>query len=436
MRRKWLMILLVIVLSFSTALMGCTNSETAKGGDEGKATEEVKVIKIGVIYPLTGGMASAGQDQKVGVEMAAKIVNGSYDLDIPLAKTEGLPNFNGAKVELVFADTQGDPKIGLGEAERLIEEEGVVALIGSYASSNTAATSQAAERLGVPFFNAESTQHGLTERGFQWFFRSIPHDFGFTQNLFRFYDELAEKKGINVQKIGSAYENTQFGQGSNEAQKHFVKESSREMVVDIAYTANSTDVTSEVIKIKEAKPDVLMMASYVNDAILFQQTLKQQNYMPAAIIGMEAGHVDKDYVGVLGKDATHILTSATWSSKLIESKPIVAEVNKLYKEEYGKALAGYVPHAITGGLVLMDAINRAGSTDPEAIKQALLETDYPGESLIMPWQGVKFDPETHQNIYGSNLLLQIDEEGEYEVVWPFDVATKELVWPAPSWGER
>ncbi|MNC45767.1 hypothetical protein D3C75_947520 [compost metagenome] len=143
---------------------------------------------------------------------------------------------------------------------------------------------------------------------------------------------------------------------------------------------------------------------------------------------MEAGFVDKDFVKLLGADAEGILTSATWSSDLIQSKPIVGQVNELYKKEYGEDMYGYVPHAITGMLVLADAINRAGSTEPDKIREALLATDYPGDSLIMPWEGVKFDPETQQNTIGSNVLLQI-KDGEYHVVWPFNVATQELVWP-------
>lgn len=440
--KKMLIVSLVLALSLGTALIGCSGQQTSEKPSEEKSesantgSAEVKEIKIGVVYPLTGSMANAGQDQKKGVEFGAKLINESFDLNIPLAQTEGLPNLGGAKIKLVFADTQGDPKTALGEAERLITEEKVVALIGSYASSNTAGSSQAAERHGIPFLNAESTQHALTDRGFKWFFRTIPHDYSFTQNLFKFYDELETQKGIKVETIASAYENSQFGQGSNEAQKHFASETGRTIVADIAYPKEITDATSEVLKIKNTNPDVMMMASYINDAILFQKTLKEQNFLPKAIIGMEAGHVDKDYVGVLGKDASYVMTSATWSADLINSKPIVAEVNQIFKEEYGTDLYGYIPHAITGMLVLADAIDRAGSTDPAAIQQALLATDYPGDSLIMPWSGVKFDPNTHQNMYGTNVLLQIGEDGKYHVVWPFDVASAELVWPLPPFDQR
>src|SRR4030081_1323060 len=75
--------------------------------------EPPKVIRVGALYPLTGNIASTGLDCRRGAELAVDIINGKYDLDLPLAKEEGLPNLGGAKLELVFADTKGEPKNGL-----------------------------------------------------------------------------------------------------------------------------------------------------------------------------------------------------------------------------------------------------------------------------------------------------------------------------------
>ena len=96
-----------------------------------------RTIKIGALYPLTGNLASTGLDCKRGVEMAVDIINGKYDLDVPLAKTEGLPNLGGAKIEVVWADTKGEPKNGQAEAERLVTQDKVVGAIGAYQSAVT-----------------------------------------------------------------------------------------------------------------------------------------------------------------------------------------------------------------------------------------------------------------------------------------------------------
>ena len=124
-----------------------------------------KEIKIGVIYPLTGPAASTGQVLLEGVKLAADIINNKYNLNMPLAKTEGLPNLGGAKIVIVSGDHQAKPDVGMAEAERLITQEKVVALIGAYHSAVTATASQAAERYGIPFVNGDSTSPTLTGKG-------------------------------------------------------------------------------------------------------------------------------------------------------------------------------------------------------------------------------------------------------------------------------
>ena len=85
-------------------------------------------------------------------------------------------------------------------------------------------------------------------------------------------------------------------------------------------------------------------------------------------------------------------------------------------------------------MTLADAINRAASVEPEAIRKALTETNIPGSKLIMPWKGIKFD-DKGQNTLGSGILLQIIN-GKYYTVWPFDIATHDIVWPMPKWDQR
>ncbi len=101
-----------------------------------------EVIKIGAVYPLTGDVASTGQECKSGVEMALEIINGTYDIDIPYAKTAGIPSLGGAKLAAVFSDSQGSPQTGMSAAEYLISNNGIVAMVGSYQSSVTKTVSQ------------------------------------------------------------------------------------------------------------------------------------------------------------------------------------------------------------------------------------------------------------------------------------------------------
>ncbi len=187
MLKKTTMLILTAIFLFTVVLGGC-------GG--APAATRTKEVRIGVIYPLSGTMAAIGEDQKKGMELAAAIVNGKYDIELPLAKDEGLPNLGGAKLRLIFADSQGKPEVARREAERLVNQEKVAVLMGTYSSSTTAPASQVAERSGIPFVNPESTRAELTERGFKWFFRLIPHDRSFVEKLFVFLDGVEKKKGV------------------------------------------------------------------------------------------------------------------------------------------------------------------------------------------------------------------------------------------------
>ena len=115
-------------------------------------------VKIGVIYPLSGNSASAGNYSKMAIEVGADVINnGNAELAkiMPIAKGGGLSGLGGAKIQLIFADNQGTPAAGQNQALRLITEEKVAALIGAYQSGITVTASAIAERHGIPFLNGE-----------------------------------------------------------------------------------------------------------------------------------------------------------------------------------------------------------------------------------------------------------------------------------------
>src|SRR5215831_2802365 len=178
------------------------------GAASAKAQPEVK---IGVLYPLSGPTAQIGIDAVAAIRTAVEIVNQGVDLPLALAKNKGLPGLGGAKVTPIIVDHQGKPEVGQSEAERLITQEKVHALIGAVHSSVTATVSQVAERYGLPILNAESSSPTLTERGFKWFFRTSPHDGHFSLAMFEFMKEFEKKKNVKFRTIGIMHEDTLFG---------------------------------------------------------------------------------------------------------------------------------------------------------------------------------------------------------------------------------
>jgi len=398
------------------------------------AQSQQKVIKIGAVYPLTGNIASTGLDCKRGIDLAVDIINGKYDLDLPMAKTEGIPNLGGAKIEIVYADTKGDPKNGMSETERLVSQEKVVAMIGAYQSAVTKTASQITERMQIPFVCSDSSSPTLTERGYKYFFRVSPHDAIFAHDQFQFLKDLEKKTGQKVKTVALLYENTEFGANVGKAEKKYAEEFGYKVVADIAYAANATDVTSEVGILINSKPDVLMHASYITDAILFTKTFKERGFQPKGFITM-AGYIEPGYLPAVKADGNYLIVRSTFALDLAKNKRLVAQVNELFKKKYGIDMSENAARSFMAPFVVADAINRAKSTDPEAIVKALLATNIPGRQIIYPWKGIKFDPQSHQNIYAQGTLVQILDQ-DYSTVWPFDHAAKSVVWPFPAWKGR
>lgn len=393
-------------------------------------------IKIGVVYPLSGPGASTGAEMKNALELAADIINnGAKGIpNLPFSAGGGLPNLKGAKIKLVFGDHQGNPQVGATETERLITQEKVVAMVGAYNSNVTQTASQVSERYKIPFLNAESSSAPLTQRGFKYFFRTTPHDDLFVHNFFTFFKELEAKKGIKVKQLGLFNENTQWGNETTKLEKKLAGEGGYNIVKEVSYPQKSTQLTSEVQLIKSGSPQVVMQSSYVADAIMSMKTYKELGFSPDMILANNAGFTDTELIKTLGKDAEFVITREVWSLDLAKTNPLIKQVNDLFQARYKINFTGNSSRTFTGLLTLADAINRAGSTEPEAIRKALTETDIDGKKTIMPWKGIKFD-QTGQNIYGAGILAQIID-GKYHTVWPFDLAARDVVWPMPKWDQR
>ena len=271
----------------------------------------------GAIYPLTGAVATTGADCRTGVELAVDIINGVYDL-ISLAREAGLPNLGGAKIEVIFADTRGDPTQGMAETERLITEEGVVAVIGGYQSGVVKTASMASERLQVPYVLSDATSPALTERGFEWFFRVIPHDGIQAKNALEMVKDIEAKEGVKLPDCHPV-ENTEWGANVAKAMRDWMDEYGFTMVADVPYAYRATDVTSEVLKLA-ANPDVVIHASYVSDAILFTQTFKALDF--SQDVHRHGRVPDPSYLSTVGKDGEYFFVRAVYGLTLHPGNPL------------------------------------------------------------------------------------------------------------------
>ena len=389
-------------------------------------------VKIGVIYPLTGNAASAGQSAKDAVELGVEIVNRGYPelKAMPLGATVGLPNLGGAKIVLVLADHQGNPQVGQQQTLRLITQDQVVAMLGSYHSSVSLVATAAAERQGIPFLVADSVALNITTRGFKWTFRSGPIAPDFAKAYTEFLTDL-KKSGKKIDTIAIVNENTDYGSSVAASILEAAKAANINVAAQIPYNANSSDVSAQVLQLKTAKPDAVIFISYTADTILYFKTMKNLDYLPSIIIGDDAGFSDPTFIPNVGDIAQGAVNRSAFDIGKPGSNSYI--INEMFKAKFNRDLDDTSARWMQGFFVLADAINRAGSTEPDKIQAALKATNLTADQLMIGYRGVKFD-ESGQNTLSATYLIQLQGK-QYVSVWPEDRATAKFAYPMKGWNK-
>src|SRR5438270_3598588 len=317
-------------------------------------------VKIGVIYPLTGNAASAGQSAKDAVNLGADIVNIAHPelKALPLGATAGLPNLGGAKIELDEADHQGNPQVGQQQTLRLITQDHVVAMLGSYHSSVSLVATAVAERQGIPYLVADSVASNITGRGFKWTFRSGPIAPDFAKAYTEFLTDL-KKSGRKINNIAIVNENTDYGTSVAASIQEAAKAANITVAAQIPYNANSSDVSAQVIQLKTSQPDAVIFISYTADTILYFKTMKNLDYLPPIIIGDDAGFSDPTFIPNVGDLAQGAVNRSAFDIGKPGSNSYI--INEMFKAKYHRDLDDTSARWMQGFFVLADAINRAGS---------------------------------------------------------------------------
>jgi branched-chain amino acid transport system substrate-binding protein len=401
-----------------------------------KKESATEPIRIGSIYPMTGSVARNGEIAKHAIELALDIINNKHDLDLPFARTEGIPALGNRKIEVVFGDSQGESELGLSETERLITEQKVVIVTGCYQSSVTKTASQAAERLETPFIDADAISPDLHQRGFKWFFQITPDTLAAGRDMLEVLAGIDKAMGVDTKsmKIGLMYEDTDFGRDTMKASEEVLTKAGYNISTQIFYPHETSDLSSEVMKLKSEGVEILWQGGYVSDSILFVKTLKELGYMPKIIMAATGGATNPDFLGTLGADGDYWVTAEYFSLGALDKKPMMKAVNDMYKEKYGDNLDSVAIRSFTSMFVVADALERAASTEKAKIRDALMATDLSSEDVITTWDGVKFDDEGY-NVRGTMVFHQV-RGGEYKLAWPMELAEVEIVFPAPGWDER
>lgn len=330
-------------------------------------------VKIGVPLPLSGPNAQFGISVRNGLELALADINGAG----------GIKSLGGAKVELVYADVPA-PNAAGAATQRLISQEQVVGLVGSFVSSVTLAVSEVAERAGVPMIT-HSFADQITERGYKFIFQVAPKASRFGHDQFGYAVAIGKKAGTDVKKVAILYEDTAYGTAQAKGLRDAAKAAGIEIVVDEGYPLGITDVAPLINKIRATSPDIVFPVSYFHDALLILRTMRQQQIdIPA--VGGAAGYIIPEFEKGLGQYADGVFSIAPAN---YDAAP---EINARYKARHGS----FPPHEALMYPAALEhlvrAIETAKSRDPEMIRDAVAKLRYcEGFARALPGGCTAFD---------------------------------------------
>lgn len=401
-------------------------SESSTTSSPGTGTESKDPILVGAVYPLTGSVAAIGQNIKKGIDFAVNEINNAGGL-------------GGRKIEIVWGDSQGDPKVGMSEAERIITTSDIVCMMGCYQSAVTEVVSQVAEKYQIPMVTAISTASALTTHDYQYFFRLCPTNMTFLKSMMYGAHDIAKQNNYEIKTVGVIADNTLMGQETLQWAKYWSEELGWDVIVEVLHTTGAADLTSEVLTIKNANPDLLVGDSYVADAILWTKTMNEQGYKPNIFVCKATGYIDPTFIPNAGGAANGIFTATEWAADMSKG----SETNAAFKKINNIDMNGHSAQAYTTVWVLKTAIENATAVDRPAIRDSLaslkIEEKLPGGGeIILPYNTIQFTTteingvkHTNGNQNALTTVAQI-QDGKYVTVWPFDVTENKAQFP-PSY---
>ncbi|HET7876799.1 MAG TPA: ABC transporter substrate-binding protein [Methylomirabilota bacterium] len=390
---------------------------------------QAPTVKVGVVHTFTGPLAEPGQACRLGAQMAAETINAAG----------GIKAMGGAKLELLLGDTQSKPDVARAEAERVINA-GAQLLMGPFSSGDAAAMVPVVQQRRVPFLIdiaaadpitanvAKSVKEG--QQKVQYVYRNFPTGSMFGLRAVQFMNDIFKEAGVSPKRVVLMYANDLFGQ--NQARSfqaaHKTANPPWDIVEVIPWPEPPSDLSTEVSRVKAAKPDIIAPITRPASALLLLPELARQRVEAMGIVGpgspglYEAGQIEK-----LKEALEFVMDNVPWPNF---KNPRTRQVAEEYKKRSGgKTFDTNSVFSYDGMQVIADVLERAKSTDPDVIVDAIKKTRFTG-SLAVTTGPVVFN-EIGDNPNASTAMIQILGQKPV-VVWPKDAAEQKFVFPRPK----
>jgi len=380
-------------------------------------------IKVGFILPLTGPFAEAGQLQKAAVDMAIEDINNSG----------GIKSLGGLKVEAVYGSYQTDVAEANTETERLLYKEGVVGLIGPYASGVALAGTEIAERAKVPYLVPNALADEIVGRGLKYTFMTVPRVSQFATGAGKMLSEIGARTGQVAKTACLVRADDFFGNVVGTQFNKHLPEFGIEILSDNSYPNNVTTMEDTILQLRRDDPDIVVASGEPAQITLLFQQLAELAYWPKlGWIGAGGGYTNPITHRNLAGLSDGVLVINDWFPDI--KRPGAKDVNARFKEKTGLDMLGNANTTYAGTLIFAEAINAAGSSDPTAIRDSLASLKLTESPALFMYPQVEFD-ETGFMMHAENVVAQIDG-GTARVVWPNELAVADVKWPVPGWESR
>ncbi|MCF8120495.1 MAG: ABC transporter substrate-binding protein, partial [Deltaproteobacteria bacterium] len=362
---------------------------------EGATPDEADPIKVGILLPLTGKMAEIGEMEKNAFDMAADRINRSGGI-------------KGQTLTLVLEDSGGAYERGATAMKRLISETGVVAVTGGCASTTTYHAAAVAQELETPFLINTASADKLTTQGWSYIFRLTPPASEYLLPLKAFLKQAAKVKTAAV-----VFEKGPFGRFGQDRFKRLRRSAGLKLVRQDRFEEGVHDFRGILTKVKERHPDlVYMIAPGPADPAFLLRGARAVHLAPRLFFGHGPGFIHPHLPRYAGDAAEGVFSSTLWIPSV--PYPGAEEFAARYEERYGSLPDYHGAQAHAALWVVSDALKRADSLTPSAVRDALALTRM--ATVFGPVQFEDYEDKTQQNRRPMLVVEWIHKE--LETVWP------------------
>ncbi len=377
--------------------------------------EDAQVI-LGAAVSLTGKYSVNGKNTKDGYDLAVKRIN-----EMGGVKVGG----KSYPLKVVYYDDESTPARGAQLAERLINQDGVKFLLGAYSSGLTKAIAPVTEKYKVPHVEANGAARELFTQGYRYLFAVLNTSDYYLRDSVNLAAEVAREHGRDPKtvKIAMAFENDPFSLDMRDGVLEDAKRHGMKILVDDKLPPEINDMSATLTKVRAVKPDILLVSGHEKGATLVVRQTAEMKIDPPMVA---TTHCDSAKIAeTLTRMAEGVLCSAQWDRHLNYKDKWFGTADQYaqrFEKEFGYPTPYQAAESTAAVLVFADAFERAGSLDPEKVRDALASTD-----LMTMFAPIKFDS-TGKNTAKQMVLYQV-RNGTYKVVAPTKVAETKLAWP-------